>query len=205
MIATRSKRSRSRVSSTRHPRTNPVAAIGIVKNDTKKSATPKGLARDAMTNSPRIMCVKHVVKPQPGHGKPVTIRNPHGGNPSCVCVPWPTGLGVRVIAVIITAVGTANRKNHPIRDVMRDWRAGSAAETSVTSGAYGLNPARQSTGSRQPGSRDPSQTQADVQLRGSVCSATPAPTGLFPPARWCAKCAWRHFSPVPRIPAIPPS
>src|SRR5438067_12521841 len=53
------------------------------------------------------------VKPQPGEGRPKNITLGHGGRPSWVWVPCPSGLGVRKSAIPVTAHQNKNHINWP--------------------------------------------------------------------------------------------
>src|SRR5437588_9159122 len=65
--------------------------------------------------SPWASALKLVVSPQPGHGRPKNMTLGHGGRPSWVWVPWPSGLGVRNNATPVTAHQNKNHINWPAR------------------------------------------------------------------------------------------
>jgi hypothetical protein len=128
---------RSSAATTPQPRTNPIAANGMNAALARKSAIPNGFACQAELTSSRIMCAKAVVSPHPGHGYPVKTRNPHGGRPSWVWVPWPSGLGVRSAAVISTAVGSAKSTAHVTREVQEPFSIPAPSAASAKGGRAG--------------------------------------------------------------------
>lgn len=81
---------------------------------TSANTAPPRLVLQAAAGLPCMTCDHDVVMPHDGQGRPDSIRNVHGGRPSCRWVPRPLGSGCNTAAAASAAISAvpaaANRR-----------------------------------------------------------------------------------------------
>ena len=89
--------------------------IGIAKKVKQNAMKPKGCMVSEERKSSLAAKAKLVVRPQLGHGIPVSRRNGHGGSPNCSWVPIPLGEGCKRRAMTMVKAETKVTAKYPFR------------------------------------------------------------------------------------------